>query len=152
LDFRRGSTSEFEERSQGQATVARYPAGYEFIVESRSFSPQQTRGGRAVTGDHRLVFEDGRLNGRTLRDWIPEVVEDIVASVEPAQIILFGSAARGEMGPDSDLDLLVVLDELDPADRAKLMGEIRFAISAPMAIDIFVTDVGECERRRDVVG
>ena len=105
-----------------------------------------------VTGDHRLVFEDGRLNGRTLRDWLPEVVEDIVASVEPARIILFGSAARDEMGPDSDLDLLGGLDELDPADRAKLMGEIRFAIRAPVAIDVFVTDVDECERRRDVVG
>ena len=32
------------------------------------------------------------------------------------------------------------------------MGEIRFAIRAPMAIDVFVTDVDECERRKDVVG
>lgn len=62
----------------------------------------------------------------------PEVVDDIVASVEPARIILFGSAARDELGPGSNLDLLVVLDELDPADRAKLMGEIRFAIRAPV--------------------
>jgi predicted nucleotidyltransferase len=100
-----------------------------------------------MTDRHTLVFE-----GRTPREWLPEVVEDIVAAVQPMQIILFGSAARDEMGPDSDLDLLVVLNVLEPKDKARLMGEIRFAIRAPLAIDIFVTDVEECERRKDVVG
>jgi predicted nucleotidyltransferase len=80
------------------------------------------------------------------------VVEDIVTKVDPVRIILFGSAARDEMGPNSDMDLLVVLDELKSGERARLMGEIRFAIRAPMAIDVFVTDVDECERRKDVVG
>jgi predicted nucleotidyltransferase len=100
----------------------------------------------------KLVSGIVRWNGRTLREWVPEVVEDIVASVDPVRIILFGSVLRDEAGADSDLDLLVVLDDLDPGDRAHLMGEIRFAIDAPMAIDVFVTDVEECERRRDVVG
>lgn len=100
----------------------------------------------------RLVSGSVRWDGRTLREWVPEVVEDIVSTVDPVRIILFGSVLRGEAGADSDLDLLVVLDELDPGDRARLMGEIRFAIRAPMAIDVFVTDVEECERRRDVVG
>lgn len=87
-----------------------------------------------------------------MRQWLPEVVMDIVANVDPIRIILFGSAARDEMGPNSDLDLLVVLDELKREERPRLMGEIRFAIRAPMAIDIFVTDLAECERRKDVVG
>jgi len=100
----------------------------------------------------RLVSGSVRWDGRTLREWVPEVVEDIVSTVDPVRIILFGSVLRDEAGADSDLDLLVVLDELDPGDRARLMGEIRFAIGAPMAIDVFVTDVEECERRRDVVG
>lgn len=98
------------------------------------------------------IFEDGRWDGRTARQWLPEVVEDIVTKVDPVRIILFGSAARDEMGPNSDMDLLVVLDELKSGERARLMGEIRFAIRAPMAIDVFVTDVDECERRKDVVG
>lgn len=100
----------------------------------------------------KLVSESVRWNGQTLREWVPKVVEDIVSTVDPVRIILFGSVLRDESGIDSDLDLLVVLDELDPGDRARLMGEIRFAIRAPMAIDVFVTDVEECERRRDVVG
>lgn len=87
-----------------------------------------------------------------LRRLIPSIVDDVVSEVHPARIILFGSVARGEAGPDSDLDLLVVLDDLDPAARARLMGSLRFAISAPAAIDVLVTDVDEYERRKDVNG
>ena len=39
---------------------------------------------------------------------LDEIVRRIVAAVAPERIILFGSAARGSMGPDSDLDLLVI--------------------------------------------
>lgn len=39
---------------------------------------------------------------------LDEIVRRIVDVAHPDRIILFGSAARGEMGPDSDLDLLVV--------------------------------------------
>ena len=38
---------------------------------------------------------------------IDQLVERIVEVVNPLKIILFGSAARGEMGPDSDVDVLV---------------------------------------------
>jgi uncharacterized protein len=106
----------------------------------------------AMSDRPQAAFENGRWNNRTLREWVPEIVEDIVAAMDAVRIILFGSVPRGEAGPDSDLDLLVVLDEVDPADRARLMGEIRFAIRAPVAIDVFVTDVEECERRKDVIG
>ena len=40
---------------------------------------------------------------------IDELVRRIVAQVHPLRIILFGSAARGEMGPNSDIDVLVVM-------------------------------------------
>lgn len=36
----------------------------------------------------------------------------------PCRVVLFGSAARGEAGPDSDIDLLVILD--DDASPEKL--------------------------------
>ncbi len=42
---------------------------------------------------------------------VDRLVQAVVASVRPLRIILFGSAARGEMGPDSDLDLLVVMPQ-----------------------------------------
>ena len=40
---------------------------------------------------------------------IDELVRRIVEAVHPLRIILFGSAARGEIGPNSDLDVLVVM-------------------------------------------
>jgi predicted nucleotidyltransferase len=40
-----------------------------------------------------------------------EIVERITRTVQPVRVILFGSAVRGEMGPDSDLDILVVMPE-----------------------------------------
>jgi predicted nucleotidyltransferase len=40
---------------------------------------------------------------------LDELVRRTVEAVQPRRIILFGSAARGTMGSDSDLDLLVVM-------------------------------------------
>jgi predicted nucleotidyltransferase len=40
---------------------------------------------------------------------VDRMIQTVVASVQPLRIILFGSAARGEIGLDSDLDVLVVM-------------------------------------------
>ncbi len=42
---------------------------------------------------------------------LESVIQKIVSAVNPLRIILFGSAARKTMGPDSDLDLLVVMPD-----------------------------------------
>ncbi len=39
---------------------------------------------------------------------LADIVRRVVEAADPEKIILFGSAARGTMGPDSDLDLLVI--------------------------------------------
>ena len=54
---------------------------------------------------------------------VPEMVKIIVDGWNPQQIILFGSRARGDHHDQSDVDLLVVLDEA--ADRGKLGRQIR---------------------------
>ncbi|OGV90201.1 MAG: hypothetical protein A3K19_11495, partial [Lentisphaerae bacterium RIFOXYB12_FULL_65_16] len=41
------------------------------------------------------------------------MVDRIVARFQPEQVILFGSYARGQTGPDSDVDLLVVVSGTD---------------------------------------
>src|SRR5271155_883198 len=46
--------------------------------------------------------------GRVKRRVLTDVVRRVVEAVQPDKIILFGSAARGEMGPHSDVDLLVI--------------------------------------------
>ncbi len=42
---------------------------------------------------------------------LQDIVQRIVDVAQPERIILFGSAARGEMGPHSDVDVLVVTPE-----------------------------------------
>ena len=39
---------------------------------------------------------------------LSEIIRRIVKVAAPEKIILFGSAARGEIGPNSDVDLLVI--------------------------------------------
>jgi len=98
------------------------------------------------------VDEQSLWEGRTLRQWLPVAVEDVVRAAVPRRIVLFGSVARGDEGPDSDLDLLVVFDRIDPADRTRLISSIRRGISARAPIDVFVTDLIEYECRKDVIG
>lgn len=42
---------------------------------------------------------------------IEYLVQRIVEYAKPVRIILFGSAARGDQGPDSDVDLLIVMPD-----------------------------------------
>jgi uncharacterized protein len=49
-----------------------------------------------------------RKNGRVDHQVLADIVERVVEVARPDRIILFGSAARGEMGPSSDIDLLVI--------------------------------------------
>ena len=77
--------------------------------------------------------------------------ERIVRAFQPVQIILFGSHARGEAHPQSDVDLLVVFSEL--ADKRKTAVNIRRALAdLPVAKDILVTTPQELARQRDWVG
>lgn len=101
-------------------------------------------------GSARDVF---LYRGRTLEEWAPEVVERIVEEFDPLKIILFGSVARGEMGYDSDLDLLVVFEHVEWENKRRLAVDIRVAVAdVPVPIDIVVTDVGEISRRGHLVG
>ncbi len=97
---------------------------------------------------------DGKVvyDGRTLVEWVPDVVADLVEECDPLQAILFASVARGDDGPDTDLDLLVVLPKVEQSERHELMGRLRGAVKAVIPIDVIVTDPAEIERRRDVIG
>ncbi|MGH8067576.1 MAG: nucleotidyltransferase domain-containing protein [Candidatus Entotheonellia bacterium] len=44
-------------------------------------------------------------------EMLANIVQRIVVAVRPKRILLFGSAAQGRMGPDSDVDLLVVMPD-----------------------------------------
>lgn len=48
---------------------------------------------------------------------LTEIVRRLVEAYRPERIYLFGSHARGEAGPDSDYDLLVVVPDSVPPER-----------------------------------
>ena len=82
---------------------------------------------------------------------IEEMVRRIVNHFDPEWIILFGSHARGAGGPDSDVDLLVVM-HVSGSRRAKRL-EIRVSLSGiGLPKDIIVVTPEEVERFRDIPG
>src|SRR5712691_12039197 len=50
---------------------------------------------------------------------LAEIVRRLVVAYEPERIYLFGSWARGDAGPDSDFDLLVIVPDDAPAVRRR---------------------------------
>ena len=46
-----------------------------------------------------------------------QIVARLISAYQPERIYLFGSAARGDVGPDSDYDLLIVVPDDAPAER-----------------------------------
>jgi predicted nucleotidyltransferase len=81
-----------------------------------------------------------------------QMVRAIVREVDPEQIWLFGSRARGEGGPDSDVDLLVVEREPFGPGRSRFgeVGRVRRALSAfRVPKDILVFSADEVQHWRD---
>ena len=82
---------------------------------------------------------------------ISTMVERIVERHRPLRVVLFGSRARGTAREDSDVDLLVVLDEAP--DKRGVAVDIRVALSdMPVAKDIIVTTPDDIANRGHVVG
>lgn len=82
---------------------------------------------------------------------LDEIVRRVVEVARPDRIILFGSAARGQLGPDSDVDLLVV--KTGVPHRRRLAQQIYrnlFGITVP--VDVIVVTPEDIEAFRDKVG
>ena len=78
---------------------------------------------------------------------LDEIVSRIVEVAQPERIILFGSAARGEMGPHSDVDLLVIKEG---ANRRELVAAIYMNLKGiTVAVDAIVVTPADVERYRD---
>ena len=84
-------------------------------------------------------------------DIIAEMTRRIVEEFDPSQVILFGSQARGDARPDSDVDLLVVLPRLEHAREAAVA--IRSALRGfGVAKDVVVTTPVEIASRGKLIG
>jgi predicted nucleotidyltransferase len=85
------------------------------------------------------------------QDQLRELVRQIVDTVHPLRVILFGSAARGAMGPHSDVDLLVVMPE--GTHRLNTMGLIYRSIRKTLLpFDVIVATPGDLAKYGDTPG
>jgi uncharacterized protein len=79
---------------------------------------------------------------------LDDLVRRVVESVHPLRIILFGSAARGEMGPNSDLDTLIVMeDQTDCRAVAKTIARRLRGLGC--ATDVLVVRRSDLEQNGD---
>jgi predicted nucleotidyltransferase len=83
--------------------------------------------------------------------YIDRMVKRIVKRFHPERIILFGSYARGEAGPDSDIDLLVVMDP-DGSVRDQRLEIAGVLHDIPIPVDVIVTTPADFAWRKDIVG
>jgi len=82
---------------------------------------------------------------------INKLVQTVVKAVNPLKIILFGSALKGEMGKDSDVDILVVMP--DGTHRRKTAQELHFKMQGfPLPVDILVATPTDLEKHKDNIG
>lgn len=82
---------------------------------------------------------------------IEEMVRRIVAHFSPERLILFGSHARGAAGPDSDVDLLVVM-RCPQSTRVQVVEIRKVLADLPIAKDVVVVTPEYFARYRDIVG
>jgi predicted nucleotidyltransferase len=82
---------------------------------------------------------------------LERLVRRIVEVARPDRIVLFRSAARGEMGPDSDLDILVVKSGVE--HRRRLAQDIYMNLSGVgVGVDLIVLTPEDLEAQKDSVG
>lgn len=87
----------------------------------------------------------------TAQKKIEEMVRRLGERFHPEQILLFGSYARGNAGPDSDVDLLIVMPV--SGSRRKLAVEMDLVLAGMgLPKDIIVVTPEEMARSRDIVG
>lgn len=77
---------------------------------------------------------------------IENISSQIIAKYKPEKVILFGSAARGEAGPDSDLDFLIIKTDT-PYYGADRIRELSRLIDRNVPVDFFVYRPEEWEQR-----
>jgi predicted nucleotidyltransferase len=86
---------------------------------------------------------------KVTQEVLDKIIQRIVEVAQPERIILFGSAARGNMGPHSDVDLLVVKG--GEFDQSRLVGDIYMHLhGVGQAVDVIVVTPEQVEQYRHI--
>ena len=81
------------------------------------------------------------------RETLDNIIQRIVEVAEPEKIILFGSAARGDMNRHSDVDLLIIKEGANRGSLAERIYENMHGAGA--AVDVVVVTTDDVERYKD---
>ena len=88
-------------------------------------------------------LEEFRQSWRPTPEKIDLAVQRAVAVASPSRVFIFGSWARGEATPVSDLDLAIFFADDRKAELGELRQKIRTALDPiPMSIDLIVASEG----------
>lgn len=82
------------------------------------------------------------------KEKLEEIIRRIIQVAQPEKIILFGSAAKGTMGPHSDVDLLVI--KRGEFHQGRLTGDIYMNLhGVGIAVDVILVTPEQVERYRN---
>jgi predicted nucleotidyltransferase len=82
----------------------------------------------------------------------PELLDPAVAYFKLRRVIVFGSVARGDAGPDSDIDLLVVVDDDTPPERLTIRAGIESRMSYRHPADVIPWRESTFRRKARIAG
>ncbi|MCL4466974.1 MAG: nucleotidyltransferase domain-containing protein [Chloroflexi bacterium] len=75
------------------------------------------------------------------------IIERLIEAYQPERIYVFGSKARGDYGPDSDFDLLVVVPDTASEERQRSRLAYQALWGTGTAADVLVWTRGRFESR-----
>ena len=80
---------------------------------------------------------------------VHDAVRRIVDAFHPNRIVVFGSYARGEAGPGSDLDLFIEMESvLRPIERGVRVREVLSDVRYPLDVAVYTpADVADARTR-----
>jgi predicted nucleotidyltransferase len=105
-----------------------------------------TKEGRACAQRRKAVPVDDEKDVR-----LAEIVRRLAEAYQPERIYLFGSKARGDAGPDSDYDLMVVVPDDAPSERRRSRLAYEVLWGTGLAADVLVSTRSQFESRTHVV-
>lgn len=131
--------------------AATIPASARPLEYAAGTCPDSRENGRVNSAHVEVTNGKVLYDGESLVVWASRVAERIVERCGASRVVLYGSVARGEDGPDSDIDLLVVLPIVgrrhDTAVR--VLSKLR---DLPVPVEITVVDPAHLHKEASTPG
>lgn len=87
------------------------------------------------------------MNKKKIEKEIQDITQQLVKKYKPEKVILFGSAAKGEYGADSDLDFLIIKKGIENLRKTERYYQMSRLLPHNGAMDILVYTPYEIKKR-----